>query len=67
MLDWWQVYHKAMLDIPWASPEVLNRTPLVQLVCLTSETPPQARRAATFEEYQEAVARRKVEETKWSR
>ena len=59
------MYHTAMREIPWATPEALGRLTIPQLACLGSEKPP-GNTSGSAEAFQEYLRRRAAEEAAWA-
>ena len=65
---WWLLYHKAMTELPWASPSAFGALTLPQLLCLTAEKPPRPGVGGpmTFEEHEARRAEGLRRDAEWA-
>jgi hypothetical protein len=54
-----------MRDIPWATPEVIDRMTMTDIACLSSEKE-EGKSSGSLEAFQSYLQRRAVEEQEWS-
>lgn len=61
-MDWWDLYHRLMGEVPWASPRAIGELTLKQIECLAFEGAGGRRALAGPDQYarayQDALRRR---------
>jgi len=64
--DWYALYHAAMVNVPWASPDAIKKLTIPQLICVGNEKPPGRNVIRNAEEWRAMMARREEEDRRWS-